>query len=96
MNTAHLMLNVFALMVGAGHFVVIAFYFFGMLSAGKEEYVSNLLSVDGVYMNIQTCFVLLQLTCCFGFVKFHSPRPAAASAPPPHPVLAGCARTHPF
>ena len=72
------MLNVFALLVGVSHFIVIAFFFFGQISIGETKYVSNLISTDGLYMNIQTFFVLLQFTCCFGFVKLHSHRSAAA------------------
>ena len=68
----HLALNVFALLVGVCHFGVISFYFFGLVSDGKARYVSNLISSDGLYMNLQTLLVLLQLTCCFGFVRFHS------------------------
>jgi hypothetical protein len=77
MNVAHLVLNLCALLVGGGHFVVIVFYFAGQISLGEGKYVSNLISTDGFYMNIQTFFVLLQFTCCFGFVRLHSRRPAA-------------------
>ena len=77
MNGAHLMLNVFALLIGLCHFVLIAVYFGGLVEDGTSRYVSNLISSDALYMNLQTLFVLLQFTCCFGFVRFHATKSTA-------------------
>jgi hypothetical protein len=80
MNAAHLLLNVLALLVGIGHFVVINIYFWGLVNSGAPQYVSNLISNNKVYMNIMTFFVLLQLSVCFGFVRLHSSTPWRAAA----------------
>jgi hypothetical protein len=71
-SAARLVLNVFALLVGVGHAVVIGVYFGGLVSSRTPRYVSNLISSDRVYMNLMTFFVLLQLSVCFGFVRLHA------------------------
>ena len=71
-TTAHILLSVFALLVGLGHISVILVYFFGVIGDNKSDFISDILFRDRFYMNINTFFVLLQLTACFGFVRLHA------------------------
>ena len=72
-TTAHVLLSIFALLVGLGHIAVILVYFFGLVRDKKTDFISDILFRDRLYMNLNTFFVLLQLTACFGFVRLHAP-----------------------
>jgi hypothetical protein len=76
--TAHVLLSVFALTVGVGHMAVILVHLLGLIREGRASFVSDLLSHNRLYMNLNTFFVLLQFTACFGFVRLHSRTSSAA------------------
>jgi hypothetical protein len=71
--TAHVLMTVFAMFVALGHVSVLLVYFFGVVRAKKTDFVSDILSRDRLYMNLNTFFVLLQLSACFALVRFHAP-----------------------